>query len=94
MADQNSPNSAAGRHQAGGERWSSEQNTVRNADRDEIPERLYDDRDGDDAGGSTNRPLSEEVDSQESLPGRGTNRERTRNPDATRREGDYTESER
>jgi hypothetical protein len=71
MAVQNSPNSAAGRHKAGGERWSSEQNTVRNVDRDENPERLYDDRDDDDAGGITNRPLSEEVDNQESLPGRG-----------------------
>jgi hypothetical protein len=94
MADQDRPNRAGGKDKAEGERWSSEENTIRNADRDENPERLYDDRDGDDASGITNRPLSEEVDNQESLPERGTNRERTRNPDATRPEGDYTESER
>ena len=63
-------------------------------DRDENPERLYDVDNADDAGGITNRPLSEEVDNQEALPERGTNRDRTRNPDATRPEGDYTEKNR
>ena len=53
-----------------------------------------DEEDGDDAGGITNRPLSEEVDNQETLPKRGTNRDRTRNPDSTRPEGDYTENDR
>jgi len=94
MADQDRPEQTASRDKAEGERWSSEPDTVRNADRDENPEQLYDNEDRDDAGGITNRPLSEEVGSQESLPDRGTNRERSRNPDATRQEGDYTESER
>ena len=48
----------------------------------------------DDAGGITNRPLSDEIGNQESLPERGTSRDRTRNPDSTRPEGDYMENER
>jgi hypothetical protein len=92
MANQDRPNQAANKNKAEGERWSSEPDTVRKADRDENPERLYDDEDdADNAGGITNRPLSEEVGNQESLPDRGTNRDPTRNPDATRAEGDYTE---
>jgi len=93
MADQDRPNQNANKNKAEGERWSSESDTVRHADQDENPERLYDDEDSDNAGGITNRPLSEEIGNQESLPGRGTNRDRTGNPDATRTEGDYTENE-
>jgi hypothetical protein len=93
MADQDKTNQAAGKDKAEGERWSSEQNSVRKADRDENPEQLYRDEDGDNAGGITNRPLPEEVGRQDSLPDRGTTRERTRNPDSTRRQGDYTGSE-
>lgn len=94
MADQDRPNQNANKSKAEGERWGSDPDAVRNADRDENPERLYQDEDGDDAGGITNRPLSEEIGNQEALPDRGTNRDRTGNPDATRREGDYTEEER
>jgi hypothetical protein len=94
MADQDRPNQNANKSKAEGERWTSDANTVGNADRDENPERLYDVDNADDAGGITNRPLSEEVDNQEALPERGTNRDRTRNPDATRPEGDYTENNR
>ena len=94
MAEQDRPNQAANKSKAEGERWRSEPDTVRQADRDENPERLYDDADGDDAGGITNRPLSEEVDNQEALPERGTTRDRTRNPDSTRPEGDFSEDQR
>ena len=89
MADQDWPNQSANKSKAEGERWTSDPDTIENADRDEHPERLYDEEDGDDAGGITNRPLSEEA-----LPERGTNRDRTRNPDSTRPEGDYTENDR
>lgn len=94
MADQDRPNQAANKSKAEGERWTSDPDTVRNADRDEHPERLYDSDDADDAGGITNRPLSDEIGNQESLPERGTSRDRTRNPDSTRPEGDYMENER
>jgi hypothetical protein len=95
MADQDRPNQNANKSKAEGDRWTSDPNAVRNADRDEHPERLYNDEDdSDDAGGITNRPLSQEIGNQESLPERGTNRSRTGNPDATRPEGDYSEEER
>ena len=94
MADQDRPNQNANKSKAEGERWTSDSDTVRNADRDENPERLYDDEDDDDAGGITNRPLSQEIGNQEALPARGTNRDRTADPDATQREGDYDQEER
>ncbi|HEY0874080.1 MAG TPA: hypothetical protein VGD94_11460 [Vicinamibacterales bacterium] len=94
MADQDRPNQAANKSKAEGERWESDPDTVRNADRDEHPERLYEEGSGEDAGGITNRPLSDEIGNQEALPERGTNRDRTRNPDSTRPEGDYIEDER
>jgi hypothetical protein len=94
MADQDRPNQNANKIKAEGDRWTSDSNTVRDADRDENPERLYHDSDNDDAGGITNRPLSQEIGNQEALPDRGTNRDQTRNPDATRPEGDYTEKDR
>ena len=94
MADQDRPNQNANKSKAEGDRWASKPDTVRDADRDEDPKRLYDAEDGDNAGGISNRPLSQEVGNQEALPRRGTNRDETRNPDATRPEGDYTEKER
>ena len=94
MAEQDRPNQAANKAKAVGERWNSEENAVRNADRDEHPEQQYDREDADNAGGITNRPLSEEVENQQDLPERGTNRDATGDPDATQREGDYKESER
>lgn len=93
MADQNRPNQAANKSKAEGERWSSDEHTVRNAEREEKPEQLYDADDTDNAGGITNRPLSEEVGNQEELPARGTSRG-SDDPNATRREGEYGDSER
>ena len=81
MADQDRPNQNANKSKAEGER-------------DIHPERLYDDEDSDNAGGITNRPLSDEIGNQQALPERGTSKEQTRNPDATRKEGDYEEDER
>jgi hypothetical protein len=94
MPDQNTPNRSSNQSKAEGERWRSDPNTVRNSDRDENPAQLYEDEDSGNAGGITNRPLSEEIGNQDSLPDRGTNRDRTGNPDATRPEGDYTEKDR
>ena len=89
MADQDRPNQNANQGKPEGERWQSEPDAVRGADRDEHPERLYDDQDAsNDAGGITSRPLSEEIGNQESLPGRGATRDRTGDPDATRPAGD------
>ena len=94
MAKQDWPNQTANKSKAEGERWESDPDTVRNADRDENPERLYEEEDTDEAGGITNRPLSQEIGNQEALPERGTTRDRTGNPDATRPEGDYREKNR
>jgi hypothetical protein len=43
---------------------------------------------------NANRPLSDEIDNQESLPERGTKKDQTRDPGARRQEGDYQEDER
>lgn len=94
MTDQDRPNQSANKDKAEGERWSSDPNTVRKADRDETPEQRYEEGDSDNAGGITNRPLSEEIRKHEDLPARGTNRDTTGNPDATKREGDYRETDR
>jgi hypothetical protein len=40
MADQDRPNQNANKTKAEGDRWTSDSNTVRDADRDENPERL------------------------------------------------------
>ncbi len=91
MANQDRPNQNANKSKAEGERWSSEENSVGNADRDELPVRQYDGDDTDNAGGITNRPLSEEISHQEDLPQRGTARDSSDDPNATRPEGDYKE---
>ena len=74
MADTGKPNENRGKSKAEGERWSSEQNSVRKAEQ-ETPAENYPPDDGDNAGGITNRPLDEEVDNQESLPARGMSRD-------------------
>jgi hypothetical protein len=94
MADQDRPSQSANKDKAEGERWSSEENTILKADRDENAEQLYDAADAADSGGITNRPLAEEIGNQEEIPARGTSRDSSGDPDATRREGDYGESER
>lgn len=92
MADQDRPNQNANKDKAEGERWSPEEDSsIQSADRDEHPETQYEDEDGDNAGGITNRPFQEEIRNQEELPERGTSRDSSGNPDATRREGDYAE---
>ncbi|HVJ26459.1 MAG TPA: hypothetical protein VM493_02920 [Vicinamibacterales bacterium] len=93
MANQDRPNQNANKSKAEGERWSSDPNSVRNADRDELPVEQYDSNDTDDAGGISNRPLSDELSNQEGLPSRGTARDSSGNPNATRPEGDYEERE-
>lgn len=93
MADQDRPNQASNKSQAEGERWTSDAGSVRRADRDENPEQLYDDRGGD-SGGITNRPLADEVGSQESLPDRGTRRDAADDPSGTNQEGNTTEGQR
>ena len=78
MADKDTPNRPANKDKTEGERWSSEQDAI--PDSESSTARGYED-DGDDAGGITNRPLSEEIDNQNSLPDRGNSQadERSRN---------------
>ena len=78
MADKDTPNRPANKDKAEGERWTSEQDVIPNSE--SSTSRGYDD-DGDNAGGITNRPLSEEVDNQNALPDRGNSQsdERSRN---------------
>ena len=78
MADNDTPNRAANKDKAEGERWKSEQGVIPNSE--SSTGRGYEDE-GDDAGGITNRSIGEEVDNQNSLPERGRSRsdERTRN---------------
>jgi hypothetical protein len=78
MADKDTPNRAANKDQAEGERWRSEPDAI--PDSESSTSRSYED-DGDDAGGITNRPLGEEIDNQNALPDRGETQadERSRN---------------
>jgi hypothetical protein len=62
MADKTTPNPASDKSKAEG-------------DRDENPGGRYDQTMGDEGSGITNRPLSEELENQESLPERGKSRE-------------------
>lgn len=70
MAEPNVPNQASNRDKSEGERWRSDPDTIENADRDERPDKLYDER-NDRGAGITNRPIDEEMASQASLPDRG-----------------------
>jgi hypothetical protein len=79
MADKDTPNRAANKDKAEGERSTAEQNAaVPNSE--SSTDRGYSDADGDNAGGITNRPLDEEVENQNALPERGLSQadERTR----------------
>jgi hypothetical protein len=69
MADNDTPNRAANKDKAEGERWKSEQGAVPNSE--SSTDRGYSDDNGDNAGGITNRSMDEEVDNQNSLPDRG-----------------------
>lgn len=99
MADQDRPNQTANKSKAEGERFGEETRGnagehTRNTDPDEHPERQYDDEDSDNAGGITNRPLSDEIGNQQSLPERGTTKDQTKNPGSRVPEGDYQENDR
>jgi len=70
MADTATPNRAANKEKAEGDRSTVEQNVdVPNSE--SSTDRAYRDTDGDNAGGITNRSLDEEVENQNSLPERG-----------------------
>jgi len=69
MADKDTPNRAANKDKAEGERWQSEEGAIPNSE--SSTDRRYKDNDGDNAGGITNRPIGEEVDNQNALPDRG-----------------------
>jgi hypothetical protein len=69
MADKDTPNRAANKDKAEGERWQSEEGVIPNSE--SSTDRRYKDEDGDNAGGITNRPIGEEIDNQNTLPDRG-----------------------
>ena len=69
MADKDTPNRAANKDKAEGERWQSEEGVIPNSE--SSTDRRYKDDDGDNAGGITNRPIGEEIDNQNALPDRG-----------------------
>jgi hypothetical protein len=70
--DRNTPNQAANKSTAEGERWRSDDDTVERQDRTRSSEDGMTEADG---GGITNRPLEEEVDNQNRVPERGDARE-------------------
>ena len=69
MADKDTPNRAANKDKAEGERWQSEEGVIPNSE--SSTERRYSDENGDNAGGITNRAIGEEIDNQNALPERG-----------------------
>ena len=78
MADNDTPNRAANKDKAEGDRWTSEQGVIPNSE--SSTDRAYRDN-AENGGGITNRPLEEEVDNQNALPDRGRSQadERSRN---------------
>lgn len=69
MADNDTPNRAANKDKAEGERWKSEEGVIPNSE--SSTDRRFKDENGDNAGGITNRPIGEEIDNQNALPERG-----------------------
>ncbi len=69
MADKDTPNRAANKDKAEGERWKSEEGVIPNSE--SSTDRRFRDDNGDDAGGISNRPIGEEIDNQNTLPDRG-----------------------
>lgn len=69
MADNDTPNRAANKDKAEGERWKSEEGMIPNSE--SSTDRRFKDENGDNAGGITNRPIGEEIDNQNALPDRG-----------------------
>lgn len=83
--DKTTPSRSADMHKAEGERWTSDPDTVEVADRyaEGVGENI------EQGGGISNRPLSEEISRQESLPDRGTSRsEEQRDEAGGQTEGD------
>ena len=78
MADAATPNRAANKEKAEGDRSTAEYNAERNTDvpnSESSTDRGYRDADSDNAGGITNRRLDEEVENQNALPDRGLSQE-------------------
>ena len=70
MADMATPNRTSNKEKAEGDRSTAEYNAdVPNSE--SSTDREYNDTDGDNAGGITNRPLDDEVNNQHTLPERG-----------------------
>lgn len=65
------PNQAANKSQAEGERWRSEPDTIERRERDRGAQRGTGAEEG---GGISNRPIGEEIHSQERVPERGDSR--------------------
>ena len=69
MDDKDTPNRAANKDKAEGERWESEEGVIPNSE--SSTDRRYRDENGDNAGGITNRGIGEEIENQNTLPDRG-----------------------
>jgi hypothetical protein len=69
MADKDTPNRAANKDKAEGERTTVPQTDIPNSE--SSTDRRYEEGIGDNSGGITNRPLDEEVENQNALPERG-----------------------
>lgn len=69
MADKDTPNRAANKDKAEGERWQSEEGVIPNSE--SSTDRRYRDENGDNAGGITNRGIGDEIENQNTLPERG-----------------------
>ena len=79
MVDKDTPNRAANKDKAEGERW-TDRGVIPNSE--SSTDREYGDENRDNAGGITNRPIDEELDNQNSLPERGRSRkEQARDPE-------------
>jgi hypothetical protein len=81
--DKNTPTRSSNMHKAEGERWTSDPDTVEVADRNAAG--IGDT--AEDTGGISNRPLSDEIKRQESLPPRRTSSKETASEDVAARTG-------
>ena len=75
MADNNTPSRAANMEKAEGDRSTAEKNISKSESGSGA---RYQDENGDNAGGITNRPLDEEVENQAELPNRGQSKDESR----------------
>lgn len=70
--DTDVPNETANKSNAEGERWRSESDTVERRERNRAAEPETNSKEG---GGISNRPIGEEVENQDHVPGRGEARQ-------------------